>query len=257
MEGSQGAWNPGSEMGAWQRMLLALELLGLYVGVATFPLNLSFFRSVTIPQGFFESGVLLGILALALLATLARLFWHHQRAVSYGVLWFLVSIMPVLNLTSLNLPIMEHWLYLPAIGFAFAIVACLHYFAQRLGEIRGAAFGCALLILLLSARTVSRNAEWGDPINLFLNDTRLYPKEEKNWFLLGYAYFERGMADQAVRAYEAGLAVNPNHAYAWSGLGEALSMAESSWGDSEREESGLRWPLEPPGDYGRPGNTRA
>ena len=237
MEASLEAWKPGRDLTIWPRILLALQLLKSYLTLALYPINLSFFRSVEIPKGPLELGVLLGASSLAILITLAGLFWSRRKEIPYGILWFLISIVPVLNLTSLNAPMMEHWLYLPMIGFALAFVGCLYALAQHLGEFRGATFGLALLVILLSAKTASRNAEWGDPILLFQNDARRYPNEEKNWFLLGYAYFERRMVPQAILAFQKGLAVNPNHAYAWSGLGEALSMAGK---DEEAEKCFLK-----------------
>lgn len=237
MEASLEVWKPGRDLTLWPRILLALELLKSYLALALYPVNLSFFRSVEIPESPLEPGVLLGASSLALMIVLAGLFWSRRKEISYGILWFLISIVPVLNLTSLNAPMMEHWLYLPLIGFALAFAGCLYALAQYLGEFRGATFGLALLVILLSVKTASRNAEWRDPILLFQNDARRYPNEEKNWFLLGYAYFERRMAPQAILAFQKGLAVNPNHAYAWSGLGEALSMAGK---DEEAEKSFLK-----------------
>jgi Flp pilus assembly protein TadD len=132
---------------------------------------------------------------------------------------------------------MEHWLYLPLLGLTMAFTACLHLLAQRMKEPRGAAFALALVVILLSVRTAARNSAWGNPILLFLQDAQLYPKQEKNWFLLAYAYAERGRADQAIRAYQIGLTLNSNHAYGWSGLGEAYSMAGR---DEEAERSFLK-----------------
>jgi tetratricopeptide (TPR) repeat protein len=237
MEASQEVWKPGRDLTIWPRILLALQLLKSYLALALYPVNLSFFRSVEIPESSLGVGVLLGASSLALMITLAWLFWSRRKEIPYGILWFLISIVPVLNLTSLNAPMMEHWLYLPLIGFALAFAGCLYALAQYLGEFRGATFGLALLVILLSARTASRNAEWRYPIILFQTDARRYPNEEKNWFLLGYAYFERRMAPQAILAFQKGLAVNPNHAYAWSGLGETLSMAGK---DEEAEKCFLK-----------------
>lgn len=237
MESSREAWKTGRELRLWGRSLLALELLGLYVTLTLYPVNLAFFRSIQVPQTPFEFPVLLGAGTLIALLTLVWVFALRRREIAHGVLWFLISLLPVLNLTSLNAPIMEHWLYLPLLGFSLAFVAGVYALGQRLGEVRGAAFGLALLIMLLSAKTISRNAQWGDPITLFTNDAQLYPNQEKNWFLLGYAYFERGMAAQAIQAYKTGLAVNPNNAYAWSGLAEALSLGGQ---DAEAEKSFLK-----------------
>ena len=237
MEGSRESWRGGGPGEMTARILLALKLVYEYVALAIYPLNLSFFRDFAVPEGPLEAGVVAGITTVIVLAGLAIFFFRPRKEISYGVLWFLIAIFPVLNLTSLNAPIMEHWLYLPLAGLAIAFVSGVRILGAYLGESRGATVGLGLLLILLSAKTISRNAEWGDPIRLFQSDARRYPNEEKNWFLLGYAYFERGIPNQAIHAYKAGLAINPNHAYGWSGLAEALSMARK---DDEAEKSFLR-----------------
>ena len=228
MENSKVAWTLASTLGLAERIFLALKLFWLYVGLIFYPANLSFFRSVELPTGFFDIAVLSGLGTLALLIMAAYFSWTRQKEVCYGILWFLITIVLVLNLTPLNAPMMEHWLYLPLIGFLLATVGCIFRFAQMIGERRGTAAALAFLFLILSIKTFSRNREWGDPVTLFLNDAQRQPRAEKNWFLLGYAYAERGQANQAVEAYRAGLAINSNNAQGWSGLGEALSMLGQS-----------------------------
>lgn len=237
MEKSNVAWTAASTLGLEERALLALKLFSLYLGLIGYPVNLALFRSVEVPTGFFDIGVLFGLGALILLIMTAYCFWARRNEVSYGILWFLITLVPVLNLTPLNAPMMEHWLYLPLTGFLLAFVGCIYSLAQRLDESRGATFALSLLILMLSIKTVSRNQEWGDPVTLFMNDARRQPRAEKNWFLLGYAYAQRGQAIQAVEAYRTGLAVNSESAQAWSGLGEALSMLGR---DEEAKKSFLR-----------------
>lgn len=237
MEGSRESWRSADQGEMGVRILLALKLVYEYVTLAIYPKNLSFFRDVTVPQGLLEFGVVAGITFLTLLAGLAIFLFRTKKEVSYGILWFLISIFPVLNLTSLNAPMMEHWLYLPLAGLALASVSGVRVLGACLGEFRGATLGLCLLLILLSAKTISRNRQWGDPISLFSNDARLHPRQEKNWFLLGYSYYEAGRAGEAVNAYRTGLAINPDHAYGWSGLGEALSLAGN---DEEAEKSFLK-----------------
>lgn len=237
MEGSRESWRSGGPGEMVARILLALKLAYEYVALAIYPLNLSFFRDIAVPQGPLEPGVVAGITTVIVLAGLAIFFFRPRKEISYGILWFLIAIFPVLNLTSLNAPIMEHWLYLPLAGLALAFVSGVRILGAYLGEARGATVGLCLVLILLSGRTISRNAEWGNPIRLFQSDARRYPNGAKNWFLLGYAYLERGIPNQAIPAYKAGLAINPNDAFGWSGLAEALSMARK---DDEAEKSFLR-----------------
>ena len=227
------------------RPLLALRLFSLYLGIIFYPAHLSLFRTVPVPQSIFEWQVTLGAVSLIGLVLLACFFWSIRRAVSFGILWFLISIFPVLNLTLLNAPIMEHWLYLPLIGLAVALVGGLRSLAERAGEIRGAAIGLILLALLLSARTVTRNTEWSDLVKLFSQNVASYPTHFRAWLWLAEAAKAEGSWSEAAQAYKASLAINPNQNQAWVGLSEALSLAGR---EDEAEMTLTQAAAVPPGD---------
>jgi len=215
----------GKELAFGLRLLLALKLLGLYLALAFYPAHLSLFRVVPIPESFFDWQVLAGILLLVALVSLVYHCWSSYRDISFGILWFLISILPVLNLTLVNAPMMEHWLYLPLMGLTLAFVAGSRGLAERVGEVRGAAIGLVLLALLLAGKTFTRNAEWRDHVKLFSQDVSYYPGNYLAWFWLGDALKERGMFDGAIRAFQTGLAIDPNGERAWRNLGESLSLA--------------------------------
>lgn len=51
------------------------------------------------------------------------------------------------------------------------------------------------------------------------------PKEVESWQALGWAYFDAGRYDDAVRAYRRATELAPGQAVLWSSLGEAIIMA--------------------------------
>jgi len=221
MEGSR-KLATGIEVGLGARLLLAVKLFGLYISLAFYPVHLYFFRIVPLPQTFFEWGVISGLILLAVLVFLIRRFWRSQREISFGILWFLVSIFPVLNLIRLNADMMEHWLYLPLVGLTLAFVCGVRSLAERVGGIRGAAIGLILLALLLSARTVTRNAEWSDLVKVFSQNVSAYPTHPTAGIWLADALKEQGKWNDAIRAYKAVLALNPHYS-ALVGLADVLS----------------------------------
>lgn len=223
----------GKKLAATLRALFALKLFALYLGVIFYPAHLSFFRVVPLPQSFFEWPVILGFFLLT--GTLAAAWrWRKGRKeISFGLLWFAVSLLPVLNLSLLNAPMMEHWLYLPLIGLALAFVSGVRSVADAAGQMRRGALALILVALLLGARTISRNAEWSDHVALFSQEVSHYPGNWMAWTWLGDALRVRGMVHDAVRAYQTGLALNPKVINTWVALGDALSVVGR---DDEAEE---------------------
>lgn len=227
----------GREFALDLRVLYALRIFILYLGVIFYPAHLSMFRVVPVPESFFEWQVILGALLLVGMLVAAWLLRQKRKEISFGLLWYLISIGPVLNLTLLNAPMMEHWLYLPLIGITLVVVGGVRGLAERAGEVRGAAFAMIFFALLLSARTVTRNAEWGDPLKMYLKDVSSYPGNWRAWSWLGDAFKARGRLNDAIRAYKTSLGMNSKQIPTWFALGEALSMAG---GDDEAEEI-LSW----------------
>lgn len=225
------------EMGLGSRVLSAPKIFSLYLGLVFYPVPLFFFRTMAVPQSFFEWQVVLGATLLGGMLTLAWLLSRTRKEISFGIFWFLISLLPVLNLTVLNAAVMEHWLYLPLIGLTLAFVAGVKALADRLGEVRGAAVGLSLLALLLSARTVSRNAEWGDLVRLFSQNVAAYPKHSLAWLWLADALKERGGWNDAIRAYKAVLALKNTNLPALVGLADVLSFVGR---DDEADEILLR-----------------
>ncbi len=207
------------------RILLAFKLFSLYLGLVFYPAHLSLFRAVPIPQSIFEWQVILGAVLLAGMVLLAWSLRKSHKEIAFGILWYLISLLPVLNLTLLNAPMMEHWLYLPMIGLALAFVSTVRIVAERTEEIRGTALGLIFLALLLSVRTFTRNFEWRDPLQLFSENVTQYPGSYSAWSWLADSMRFRGMWDEAIHAYKRSLAIKPNQDETWVALGEALSMA--------------------------------
>jgi tetratricopeptide (TPR) repeat protein len=203
------------------RLLVAPKLIALYLGIMAYPAELHVFRKVDLPQSPFDWQIGPGILLLAFILASAKLCWEKQKHISVGILWFVIAISPVLGLLRLNADVMEHWLYLPSIGLALAFVGSIKLLAEHVGERRGAAIALVLIALLFSARTVTRNAEWGSLVQIFSQNVTAYPTHPSAWVWLGDALKNQGRWNEAVKAYEAALALDFSHP-ALVGLADAL-----------------------------------
>ena len=224
------------EGGLGSRLLLAPKLFALYIGLAFYPAQLHLFRIVPPPRAFFELEVITGFLLVGMSVLMIRLFWKSQHEISFGMLWFLISILPVLNLIRLNADMMEHWLYLPLIGLVLALVSGIKSLAEQVGERRGASIGLILLALLLSARTYTRNAEWGDLVKVFSQNISAYPTHPTAWVWLGDALTAQRNPAEAIRAYKTALHLRPNY-QALIGLVDNLAAV----GGQQDVEETLSW----------------
>jgi tetratricopeptide (TPR) repeat protein len=156
---------------------------------------------------------LVGLLSGLVVAAIAIISWRGRplsaagnsvRAVSTGILFFAVAILPVANLFFLSgVLLAERTLYLPSVG----AVLGLGWFANWvLGRARGA--GLALLmtaLVLMGFGTVSRNPTWLDSGAVFNTMVRDHPESGRSQWFLGQAYFKGELPEDGRRAYERAL----------------------------------------------------
>src|SRR5271157_190072 len=107
-------------------VLLALGLVGQYVGKLFWPLRLCAFYVFHPNTSPFDPRVLAGLLVLSALAALFLICWRSRertvRFVSFAILWFFATLAPVLNAHWLVSNVFaERYLYLPSVGMAWIV----------------------------------------------------------------------------------------------------------------------------------------
>ena len=162
------------------RPRLVLRALGDYLRLLVFPDNLRMERQITLlpnlyadPSTFDPIYSHLSYIGIAFLAILIVGYFkegQQQTLRRFGVLWFVITLLPVSNVFSLNSTVAEHWLYLPSIGLLILIFATWTESSPRIQN--------ATLVLIfiwvtgLSVRTWSRVNDWITPLTFFENTIR-------------------------------------------------------------------------------------
>ncbi len=149
--------------------------------------------------------------ALAVLVRARR--W--SPGVTFGGLWFIIGLLPVLNLVPIPWPtVVERFSYLPSLGFALAVgLAADHALTiatpprRRLLTAVGVG-ALAVLVVLSTART----RVWGDELLLWQDTAAKSPEFPLAYMNLGILYQERGDLARAAAAYQESLEINPQNA---------------------------------------------
>lgn len=189
-----------------QRLLLSGTLLGKHLILLLLPLDLAFVHVVSLSLDPFAPAFLGPLLLVIGLSYLALKLWKMERAIALGLAWFLIAIFPVLNLTPLNLPLMESWLYLPQVGFFILVVAL---FSLILKSRRVRILIACIVLLLLTMRAIVRSADWGNPVRLFEKNIQLYPASPIAWSGLAQAYSGAGRDKESLEAFKKTLSLGP------------------------------------------------
>jgi tetratricopeptide (TPR) repeat protein len=210
--------------------VLTLAKVGIrYLGLLVFPRDLSidyYPESITLSTGLAEPAT---AAALALHAALAGVVaWSCRRGsiAGFAGVWFIVTFLPMSNLFIVsNEPVAEHYLYLPSVGFWWAIGHAAFLVCRRWPGTRpvvGAAV--AVAVLALGLRTDARNRDWEDPEQLYRASLRVVPRNSRLWNNLGWELLNRNRPEQALEALDRGLEIFPEASLLRYNRGYTLRM---------------------------------
>jgi len=198
------------------------------IGKLVFPVNLSVLPVLE------DSSRIFGWMVLFLLA----FAWWRSRHIRYnyvifGIVWFLLFLLP--SFIRLNgLPdFLEHRLYLSLIGFLLVLAEFDWVknwdFTKRSGKIAAAA-----ILLILAAITCWHSSSFSDRLTFWqeaAKDSPHSPLAQRN---LGVMYYFIGDNAKAKNAYSRALQLNPQEPMAHNNLG-VLYLEQKNWSAAEKE----------------------
>jgi tetratricopeptide (TPR) repeat protein len=121
----------------------------------------------------------------------------------------------------------ERYLYLPSVGFSWLVGWCAVHAWDALARLRtplrGLRFVVATLmatvVVLGSARTISRNSDWRNDLTLYTRTLETDPDAHVIRSNLAGVYFDLGRVEQAGREWETALAGKPDNVVTMNALG--------------------------------------
>lgn len=153
--------------------------------------------------------LLLGLLGVGIFSLRARPW------LGFGVLWFFLHLIPTNSFIPRLDLVNERQLYLPSLGLAFALVCIIRMLIRKVDLNRKVvAAGFFLLFTTLSVQTMLRNRDYGSEIALWRSSVDEAPQNPRAHNNLGYAYLLQGDKEQARKAFETALALDPGYAKA-------------------------------------------
>jgi tetratricopeptide (TPR) repeat protein len=215
------------------RVFLVCKSLGLYGKLLFFPLNLT----VEYPDPFAPVAWSNYLLVPAfLLPALCLAVWLRKwspRAGKFGLTFFLLALLPILNLVPSARLGAERFLYLPILGFCLWGAALISPQLNR-DKTGGRGYGSAgiirrrviylligLVLISWSAGTIRRNRDWRNNLTLFFRAVKVSPESSKAHHGLGNEYFRRGQIGEAVREFKQAISIFPREPFYYNSLGVA------------------------------------
>jgi tetratricopeptide (TPR) repeat protein len=206
-----------------------------YIRLLFLPLNQNLdydyptYRSILEPPAFLAFLSLLGLLFMAVL------FFRKARKdsnpscilITYGILWFFLSLAVESSIIPIVDVIFEHRMYLPSVGAFLAIgSACAlcwrKWFPGRSPV--AIAFLAIAVIGMVSVATYRRNLVWGDSVTLWADVARKSPGKVRSYNNLGASLMDADRYDEAIAVLSTAIRVKPDHPEAYYNMGRAYLL---------------------------------
>ncbi|HVR72951.1 MAG TPA: tetratricopeptide repeat protein, partial [Planctomycetota bacterium] len=199
--------------------LTASRYVARYLGLVLLPLEQSVdysFDAIPPSSGLLEPATTLPAVLLVLSILLAALWrlavivrsppgLRPGGALAIGGLWFLGTLVPVLQLVPIPERFAERFAYLPSIG-VILVVASLLARARRVEKTFG--WGLLLFLAVLSlALSVRRNRDWETPLRLWTSAVEAEPRAARAHLGRANALKEEGRHREAVEEYTTALEI--------------------------------------------------
>ncbi len=190
--------------GAENVALTAPRLVARYCGLLVAPFSQSLdysFDVIPVTRGLFAPWTTAASLAgvVAALGVSIWAFVKRRGLVVVGVLWFLGTLAPVLQIVPIPERFAERFVYLPALG-VFLLVAALLVRVRRFEPVLGWAVAVVLTLVLFGLST-SRNGDWQTRVALWRSAVDAQPRCARAWSGYGEALQMEGAYRDAEAAY--------------------------------------------------------
>lgn len=200
----------------------AFKLFAHYLKLSIFPHPLiADYTGAVFPisTGLFEWATLLSMLATGLFVAAAWLGFSRVPVAGVGLLFFLIALLPVLQIIPFHELAADHFLYVPLIGAALAVGAGAGRLAHGRG---GAVIASGLAVAVATAFlivTYQRNQVWKDRESLWSETLRTAPGSYRANSNLGYVRFQEGFYREGIELTRKSIEILPREAVSWSNLG--------------------------------------
>jgi hypothetical protein len=215
----------------WPYILAEIDVMRRYLLLLLMaePGGQTIFHAVPLVGRVFTVGGLLAIGTLAFLIWIIVALKRARRAASFGLLWFLLLIVPSSALVVFNHgePMAEHRVYLASVGFFLALGIAFAWLNVRFGPNRAIPhllfrITATVGVLSLGAHAMVRNAIWSSPVSIW---AEAVDKAPDSWYpakLLGESLHDSGMHDQAVDMFKQSITLRPSETDTYSREGICL-----------------------------------
>ncbi|MBI2140283.1 tetratricopeptide repeat protein [Candidatus Woesearchaeota archaeon] len=205
--------------------LTMIAAFAKYIWLLIFPVGLTIQQGIYLKTlSFFEPTVLLSSAVLLLALGSAVFFWKRNSLISFSILWFFITLLPMANIIPIQVVIAERYLYLASFGFSMLAAMAFSRIAQAIPAARktiALVIVSGIVIITFSFLTIQRNSDWRDDLTLWQSTVQASPRSSFAYDNLGFALERKGNIKAALRAFQKAIELDSQNYQAYTNLGVA------------------------------------
>ena len=202
-----------------ERLLTIPLLISKYLLLLFVPVNLSADYAVSPIKSLSSPAFIisLSIVIFTFLIAFMTLKKERKKGISFGILFFVVTLIPVYNIIPLVNPFAERYIYIPSIGYSIVAWSTIGFLFKH--NKRYALLTFFIILILFSITTLRRNSAWKDNLSLWSDTVKNAPKSSRAHSNLGNAYADKGKLGEAIEHFKTAISLNSRNVQAHNNLG--------------------------------------
>ena len=192
---------------------LPFIIFAKYIDVLLYPFSMliTYTDTINARLGAFWFYFLFALAVFLLYAALTVLLRARgEKAASFGLLWLVISLLPVLGIASMTIYMSERLLYLPLVGFAMAAASAARYLNEKYRRPALVWTACGALLVLYTINIQARLPVWQSDIALWSYDAGKNPGNFLTRLRLAEALRDAGDLSGSYSALDRALGVATN-----------------------------------------------
>ena len=205
----------------WNYLLTQFSVIVKYIQLLCFPINLNFDYDYAISNSLMEPRTFLSLGFLLALVGLSIYLFKKQKLISFGIMWFFITISIESSFIPLADLIFEHRTYLPSVGFFMILTVGIYQLVWQ--KNKKIALGLIFLIIgTNSFATYQRNKVWKNEGTLWNDVIAKSPNKARPYLCRGNYYKNLKRNKEALSDFTKSISLNPAYIEPYNNKGTTL-----------------------------------
>lgn len=216
----------------WDRLLHIPAVTFYYIYTFLFPVKLSIdqhwiIKNISLMNFFIP--LFFDLLFIAIIIKIGINFYKKNtgRTFVFFVGWFILGMIPHLQIVPLDMTVADRWFYFSIIGLLGIIGICIESFVQKKDSEKFVYIVLGLIIIAFSFRSVVRNIDWQTPVSLYTHDLKQDPDNFDLQNNLGNELFQMGDYKNAKIHFQKSVKLEPGQSINWTNLATVYAIEKN------------------------------